>query len=159
MLERSASGADAIRWPHFAVAPRTYSGRSIWARLQAVRVIDIDCFPLGVKIECANSAFAVAVARLLDPAEGKMDLGSDGGCIDVGDPGVKIADGSEGAVYVLVYRAEESPYFMSLAISIPCSSESHGMQETTGPKISSCAMRILGSTSEKTVGSMKYPCA
>ena len=29
------------------------------------------------------------------------------------------------------------------------------MIETTGPKISSCAMRILGSTSLNTVGSMK----
>src|ERR1035441_769682 len=46
---------------------------------------------------------------------------------------------------------------MSLAISIAFSSPSHGMIETTGPKISSCAMRILGSTSANTVGATNQP--
>ena len=47
---------------------------------------------------------------------------------------------------------------MLLAISIASSMSSHGMIETTGPKISSCAMRIFGSTSTNTVGSMNQPC-
>ena len=33
------------------------------------------------------------------------------------------------------------------------------MTETTGPKISSCAMRIDGATSANTVGSWKKPLA
>jgi hypothetical protein len=40
-----------------------------------------------------------------------------------------------------------------LPISIACSSDRQRMTETTGPKISSCAMRIDGCTSPKTVGS------
>ncbi len=46
---------------------------------------------------------------------------------------------------------------MPFAIPMASSKSSHGMIETTGPKISSCAMRIVGSTSVKTVGSMNQP--
>src|SRR6267154_782037 len=40
---------------------------------------------------------------------------------------------------------------MPLAIAMASSRSSQGMIETTGPKISSCAMRILGSTTVNTV--------
>ena len=44
---------------------------------------------------------------------------------------------------------------MSLAISIASSSVSYGMIESTGPKISSCAMVMSRVTFENTVGFTK----
>src|SRR5580658_1514863 len=43
----------------------------------------------------------MAVAGLLDAAEGEMDFGSDGGGVDVGDAGFEVAHGAEGAVDVV----------------------------------------------------------
>src|SRR5271166_6369887 len=45
---------------------------------------------------------------------------------------------------------------MSFAISIAFSNPSQGMIDTTGPKISSCAIRIFGLTSANTVEAYKY---
>ena len=42
----------------------------------------------------------MAVACLLDAAEGEMDFSADGGGVDVGDAGLEVADGGEGAVYI-----------------------------------------------------------
>jgi hypothetical protein len=41
---------------------------------------------------------------------------------------------------------------MSFAIRIASASSSNGIRQATGPKISSCAIRIRLSTSAKTVG-------
>ena len=68
--------------------------------LQLVGVIDVDGFPGGVEVERAGAAFAMAVAGLLDAAEGQMDFGADGGRVDVGDAGFQVAHGAEGAVDV-----------------------------------------------------------
>ena len=48
---------------------------------------------------------------------------------------------------------------MSLARRIASASSSNGIRHATGPKISSCAIRIRLSTSANTVGSTKLPCA
>ncbi len=48
----------------------------------------------------------------------------------------------------------ERPYGVSFASRIASSSVSNGMTTTTGPKISSWAMRISERTLSKTVGSM-----
>src|SRR6185312_3922959 len=68
--------------------------------LEFVGVVDVDGFPGGVEVEGSGAAFAVAVAGLLDSAEGEMDFGSDSWRIDVGDSGLQITDGAEGLVYV-----------------------------------------------------------
>ena len=50
-----------------------------------------------------------------------------------------------------------SPYTESLAIATASSSSSNGMNDTTGPKISSRATRIELTTSASTVGSTYQP--
>ena len=45
-----------------------------------------------------------------------------------------------------------SPYGLSLAIRTASSSSSYGMTTSTGPKISSCAIVMVLSTSVKSVG-------
>ncbi|CNM60620.1 Uncharacterised protein [Mycobacterium tuberculosis] len=47
-----------------------------------------------------------------------------------------------------------NPYTLSLAIRIASSSSSNGMTDSTGPKISSCAIVILLSTLVNSVGRM-----
>src|SRR5271170_1588826 len=68
--------------------------------LQFVRVIDVDGLPLGVEVDRANAAFAVAVAGGFGAAEGQMHFGADGGRVDVGDAGVEVANGGEGLVHI-----------------------------------------------------------
>ncbi len=46
---------------------------------------------------------------------------------------------------------------MSFALAIASASSSKGIKQATGPKISSCAMRMRLSTSAKTVGMTKLP--
>ena len=67
--------------------------------LEFVAGVDVDGFPGGVEVECAE-AFAVAVAGLFYAAEGQVDFGADGGGVDVGDAGFEVAHGGEGAVDV-----------------------------------------------------------
>jgi hypothetical protein len=50
-----------------------------------------------------------------------------------------------------------SPYRVPLAISTASSSESKLSTDSTGPKISSCAIRMSGVTRSKIVGSTKNP--
>ncbi len=77
--------------------------------LQSIRIIHVYRFPLTVKINGADSAFAMAVACGFYPAERQMNFGADRGSVDVGDPGVKIAHGGEGLVHVFgVDRRRES---------------------------------------------------
>jgi hypothetical protein len=47
---------------------------------------------------------------------------------------------------------DESPYWTLFAARTASSNESTGISAVVGPKISSCAIRIWGSTSAKTVG-------
>ena len=68
--------------------------------LEFVAVVDVDRFPCGEEVDGAV-AFAVAVAGVLDAAEGQMHFGADGGRVDVGDAGFEIANGGEGAVHIL----------------------------------------------------------
>src|SRR5580658_558987 len=76
--------------------------------LQLVRVVDVDGFPSGEEVEGAE-AFSVAVAGALDAAEGEMDFGAYGGCVDVGDACFEVAHGGEGAIDVArVERSRES---------------------------------------------------
>src|SRR5260370_32068213 len=53
----------------------------------------------------------------------------------------------------------DSPCATPLATSMACSRLLIGITETTGPKISSCAMRIFGEQSPNTVGSWNQPLA
>ena len=52
-----------------------------------------------------------------------------------------------------VHTAATSPYSVPLATSRASASPSTGSTESTGPKISSCAMRMPGATRSKIVGS------
>jgi hypothetical protein len=66
-------------------------------------------------------------------------------------PAIRLARSGSAA-----HTAPASPYTVSLAIRTASSSSSKGMMTTTGPKISSWAIRMLLSP-EKTVGRTKYP--
>src|SRR6185312_3179875 len=68
--------------------------------LEFVGVVDVDGFPGGVEVEGSGAAFAVAVAGLLDSAEGEVNFGSDSWGVDVGDAGFEVADGAESLVHV-----------------------------------------------------------
>ncbi len=109
--------------------------------LQLVGVVDVDRFPGGEEVDGAV-AFAVAVAGVLDAAEGQMDFGADGGRVDVGDAGLEVADGGEGAVHVLgVERGGEA--VVDGVGDLDGLLEGVELDEaTTGPKTSSRAMRM-----------------
>src|SRR3990172_6920537 len=51
----------------------------------------------------------------------------------------------------------DRPYGTSFPTAMASSRLPQGMTETTGPNISSCAIRIAGATSAKIVGSWKWP--
>src|SRR5438067_94861 len=68
--------------------------------LQAVGVIDVYRFPLAVKVDRADAAFAVSIARGLNAAEGQVNFCADGGSVDVGDAGVQVAYGLKRPVHV-----------------------------------------------------------
>src|SRR6185437_6003785 len=83
----------------FSSAVGSLSGVNLGA-LEFVGVVDVDGFPGGVEVEGSGSAFAVAVAGLLDTAEGEVNFGSDSWGVDVGDAGLEVADGAESLVHV-----------------------------------------------------------
>src|SRR3954447_20152183 len=68
--------------------------------LQAVGVIHVHRLPLAVEVDGADAAFAVSIARGLDAAEGQVNFCPDGRSVDVGDAGVQVAHGLEGAIHV-----------------------------------------------------------
>src|SRR4029077_18894342 len=68
--------------------------------LQAVGVVDVDRLPLGVKIDSAEAAFAMAVAGGFYTAKGQGDFRANRRRVDGGYAGVKVADGGEGTVDV-----------------------------------------------------------
>src|SRR5580658_6456301 len=51
--------------------------------LQAVTVVNVDGLPLGVEIQCCFARLTMAVAGVLDSAEGQMRFGADRGRVDV----------------------------------------------------------------------------
>jgi len=55
--------------------------------LQAVRIIDVQRFPFRVKVDGGGSRLAMAVARALRAAKGKLDFSADRGRIDVDNSG------------------------------------------------------------------------
>src|SRR5262249_30590612 len=63
--------------------------------LQAVRVINVNGLPLRVKIDCAQAAFAMAVARGLGSAEREMYFRADGRRVHIGDSGIDVAHSAE----------------------------------------------------------------
>src|SRR3989344_5968353 len=69
--------------------------------LQFARIIDVDGFPFRKNIERLRARFAVAVSGTLRASEGKVDLRPDRRRVDVGDPGLHIADRAHHPVNVL----------------------------------------------------------
>src|ERR1700728_23297 len=63
--------------------------------LQFIRVIDVDRLPRRVEIERAGAAFAMAVAGLLNPAEGKMHFSPNRWRVHVGDAGFEVPHRAE----------------------------------------------------------------
>jgi hypothetical protein len=68
--------------------------------LQAVGIVDVDRLPLGVKVDGAETAFAMTVAGGFYAAEGLLDFGANRGGVELVYSGVEVADGGEGAVDV-----------------------------------------------------------
>src|SRR5579863_3233740 len=60
--------------------------------LQLVGIIHVDRLPLGIEIDRADAAFAMAVAGCFGAAEGTMHFGADGRGVDVGDARVEVAN-------------------------------------------------------------------
>src|SRR5579863_1394501 len=69
--------------------------------LQLVGIIDVNRLPLGVKINRPDATLAVTIAGCLGSAERQMHFGSNGRCVDIGDPCIKIADRRERLVHIL----------------------------------------------------------
>src|SRR5579859_3172296 len=68
--------------------------------LQFVRKIDVDRFPLGVKINRPKAALAMSVAGGLGAAKGQMHLSANRWRIYIRDTGVNVAHGAERLIYV-----------------------------------------------------------
>ena len=127
--------------------------------LEFVGVVDVDRFPGGEEVDGAV-AFAVAVAGVLDAAEGQVDFCADGGRVDVGDAGFEVADGGEGAVEVLgVERAGQAVVdgvgdFDALLEGVELDEGDDGAEDFFAGDDACC-----GVTPPKTVGSKKVPLA
>src|SRR5438270_3869218 len=63
--------------------------------LQPAAVVDVDALPLAELVEGDGAGLTVAVAGVLDPTERKLDLGADGGGVDVDDPRLQLVDRPE----------------------------------------------------------------
>ena len=59
--------------------------------LQAVRIVDIQRFPVGIKIESGDARFAMPVACILRASEGQMRFCADGRSVHVDDAGLDIS--------------------------------------------------------------------
>jgi len=123
--------------------------------LQLVRIIHVHDFTrYKIIAPMPPSRWPLPVA--LVPPKGRCTSAPIVGAFDIRDARVQVANGRErlfnlwcrgGGKSVLDAVGDLNRVFEAIA----------GMMETTGPKISSCAMRIFGSTSVKTVGSMNQP--
>ena len=95
-----------------------------------------------------------------DAAERQVHLGADGRRVDVEDAGVHVAHGHEGLVDVArVDRRRQAVLHAVADLDRLLRANRSGITAVTGPKISSCAMRMSGFTSANTVGWWKKPFA
>ena len=124
----------------------------------AARVVHVA--DLGLRIELVHlpAALAVAVAGLLHAAERQVRLGADRRRVDVRDAVVELAasrgtPGSRRACRATT-RARTSRRCSRANAS---SASFTRITESTGPKISSCSMRMPGFTPVKIVGWKKKP--
>jgi hypothetical protein len=93
----------------------------------------------------------MAVAGVLGAAEGQVDLGADRAGVDVIP--VSRSRIARNALFTSRVKIEdERPYLTPFAARIASSNDSTGISAVVGPKISSWAIRMLGSTSPKIVG-------
>ena len=96
----------------------------------------------------------------LVPPKGKMSLRADGRRIHVDDSGIQIPLRAEGIDSHCACKSMMTAH-TSRRWRFRCASSksSNGITDTTGPKISSCAIRIFGLQSTKMVGSWNHPLA
>ena len=84
-----------------------------------------------------------------------LALSRDGRTAAVGvDGGIQLVDAATGRTRTANIGLAGSPNWVELAAAIASSSVPTGITAVTGPKISSCEMRIAGVASVNTVGSM-----
>ena len=112
---------------------------------------------LGEYLEAVFPAFASG-ARGLHPAE-RLAQVAHVLAVDEDHPGLDAACQAMGLADVLGPDGEARPYSTSLARRSASASSLNGIRQTTGPKISSWAMRMRLSTSANTVGWMNCPCS
>ena len=120
--------------------------------LQPPAVIDVDRLPFGERVERSLPSFAHAVAGAARAAKRKLHFAADRAVVNVDDAGRQVADGAECAIDVLRENGTDEAVGHVVVdgdgfFELPTS-----MMHTTGPKISSRAMRIAGVTLSNTVG-------
>src|SRR5215471_18675042 len=96
-------------FPRTASQDRSRLFRIDLRALQLIRIVDVDRLPLCIKVDSAQSAFAMPVARGLGPAERQVHLGADGRRVYVSDAGVDITHGAEGLVDVASIDGRRKP--------------------------------------------------
>ena len=112
------------------------------------RVVDIDGYGFGEEVDGLGALLSDSYSRLLHAAEGQVYLASQRRGVDVDDPGLHGVDVPE-----RLGDVEDSPN-LTLLDMLTASSRSAALNTvSTGPNISSWAMRMLVSTSVKMVGS------
>ena len=112
---------------------------------------------LGVEVERERPLLAHAEARFLRASEGELILDSRRGQVDRDESRLDAIDELMHARESLEMMAAERPNRTPLARRMASSKSSATISASTGPKTSSCAMRIAGVTPPKMVGSMKKP--
>ena len=121
-------------------------------------VVDVDRLPLAVELDRGAPHLARADAGRLHAAERQLRLATDGRRVDVRDAGLDVLEVLEDARRRRASRSTRSARTStSLATFIASSKSLTSMIDSTGPKISSCAMRMSGFTPTNTVGATKKP--
>src|SRR5207245_4793878 len=100
--ERGAASADPTSGAVGAgLLPARPSVRVDLRLLELARKVHVDGLPLREDVEAGDPRLAVAVARILDAAEGQVHLGADRRRVDVEDAGLELVHGPERRVDVL----------------------------------------------------------
>ena len=157
-IDRSASACLTCRPPAMPQLQLSHVIRVDLRPLQAAAVVHVDRLPLGEDLERGLAGLAVAVAGAAGAAERELDLGADRAGIDVHDARGQVTDRLERGVDVRGEdRAGQAVGGLVVDPDRLLPDRSASMMLSTGPKISSCAIRISAARRRKSSACRSCP--